>query len=328
MNRHHSVLRIVLLVLIIILALVALFSIVKVVTTLTAPTDDTDTPIVSKTIVRDGVEYFPRQDITVFMLMGIDREGAVEKSPSYTNTGEADMVAVAVFDETAKSYRVLLLNRDTMLEMPTLGVDGKYAGDAYAQLALAHTYGSGVKDSCENITKTVSDLLYGTDIDYYMSMNMDTVAIMTDALGGVKVNVTDDFSAVDETIPMGETLLSGAQAYNFVRNRKDVGDEMNTSRMQRHSEFMNGFMSALSTKLKTDDSFVIKTYNDISPYVVSNCAVDTLSTMLGRYSDYTFEGVVIPEGESVKGERYMEFHLDEKALDSLVLDMFYSEKKF
>jgi len=39
-------------------------------------------PTTSKTIVRDGVEYFPRQDITVFMVLGIDKFGPVEASPS------------------------------------------------------------------------------------------------------------------------------------------------------------------------------------------------------------------------------------------------------
>ena len=306
---------------------VVVFCGVKITVSLISPKSDvTDESVTSKTITRNGVDYFPRQDITVFMLMGIDRFGTVQASQSYTNTGEADMVALAVFDETAKSYEILLLNRDTMLEMPILGVDGKNAGTAYGQLALAHTYGSGLKDSCENIRHAVSDLLYGVDIDYYMSMNMDAISLITDAVGGVTVNVTDDFSAVDTTLPMGETVLNGKQAFNFVQNRKGVGNEMNVSRMARQREFMNGFLQALNSKLKSSDSFVLETYNDVSDYLVSDCAVDTLSTMLNRYADYTFEGVTSPEGENVKGDEYMEFHIDETQLDSLVLELFYSEK--
>ena len=37
----------------------------------------------SKTIVRNGVEYFPRQDITVIMLTGVDKYGPAESSGSY-----------------------------------------------------------------------------------------------------------------------------------------------------------------------------------------------------------------------------------------------------
>ena len=40
---------------------------------------------VSKTITRNGVDYFPRQDITVFLMMGIDQTGPVKSSDSYNN---------------------------------------------------------------------------------------------------------------------------------------------------------------------------------------------------------------------------------------------------
>ena len=158
----------------------------------------------TKTITRNGKEYYPRQDITVFMLLGIDQQGPVEASDSYNNDGEADMVALAIFDESAKTFNVLVLNRDTMMNVPILGVGGKPAGTSFEQLALSHTYGTGLEDSCENTRTAVSDFLYGLNIDYYISMNMDAIAILNDAVGGVTVNVTDDFSAVDPSITKGD----------------------------------------------------------------------------------------------------------------------------
>ena len=123
-----------------------------------------EAPRASKTIRVDGVEYFPRQDITVVLVAGIDQEGPVRDSGSYTNPGAADMVMLAIFDEKQESYTVLSLNRDTMLEMPVLGVGGRQAGTAYGQLALAHTYGSGLEDSCENLRSTVAAFLGGIRI--------------------------------------------------------------------------------------------------------------------------------------------------------------------
>ena len=99
---------------------------------------------VSKTIVRDGVEYFPKQDMMVLMVLGIDQTGPVQASDSYNNHGASDMVALLIFDEASQTCRVLTLNRDTMLEMPVLGIGGKQAGTYYGQLALSHTYGSGL----------------------------------------------------------------------------------------------------------------------------------------------------------------------------------------
>ena len=111
----------------------------------------------TKTIERNGVKYFPRQDITTFLIMGIDKEGKVESGDSYNNDGEADVVVVVVVDETNECYDILCLNRDTMVDIPVLGVGGRPAGTVNAQLALSHTYGSGLKDSCENTEKTEQD---------------------------------------------------------------------------------------------------------------------------------------------------------------------------
>ena len=133
--------------------------------------------IASKTIERNGVKYFPRQDITVMLIMGIDEVGPVKDSGSYNNTGEADMIALAVFDETNEQMDILYINRDTMVDMPVLGIGGKPAGTANRQIAVSHTYGSGLEDSCENTKKTVSDLLYGLPINYYVAMNMDAIPI-------------------------------------------------------------------------------------------------------------------------------------------------------
>ena len=164
----------------------------------------------------------------------------------------------------------------------------------------------------------------GLNIDYYMSMNMDAISIINDAVGGVKVNVTDDFSSTDPTIPMGEVVLSGEQAVVYLQSRYNVGDQKNTSRMERHKEYMENFFNAL--KEKSNDIFIADTYEAVSDYIVTDCSLNTVSNLFNRYSDYTFNGTISPEGESKTGDTYMEFYLDEDELDKLILDLFYSEK--
>lgn len=280
--------------------------------------------IASKTIERDGKKYYPRQDITVLLIMGIDEMGPVQENTMLHAAGAADMVALAIFDETNQQTRILVLNRDTMVTMPLLGMFSKPAGTYYGQLALSHTFGSGLEDSCENTRKTVSDLLYGLTIDYYLAMNMDAIVILNDAVGGVTVNVTDDFSAVDPTITMGEITLKGQQAIHFVRTRKGVADQLNTSRMERHEQYMNGFMQALMAK-KNDTTFFLTSYDQAAEYIVTDCSTTVMSELIQRYGDYPIVEIVSPEGESVLGE-YYEFHLDPDALDDLILRLFYAEK--
>lgn len=279
-----------------------------------------------KTIVRDGVEYFPRTDVTTVLLAGVDEPGHMEDSGSYNNDREADMVALLIFDETNKTVNVLMLNRDTMVTMPVLGLGGKPAGTREGQLALAHTYGSGLEDSSENLCKTVSDYLYGVDIDHYLTMGMDAVALLNDAVGGVTVTVEDDFSAIDPSIPTGQVTLNGQQALKFVQTRYGVGDQLNLSRMNRHKAYMQGFVTALKTALDGSSSFVLDTYSQLEPYTVTDCSVQLLATLADRYSDYTMEQVVSIQGENKKGE-YMEFYPDPADLDRVIIEQLYAPKK-
>ena len=279
-----------------------------------------------KTLTYNGVSYFPRQDIRVYLLLGIDREGPVSDSGSYKNPGAADVVLVAVFDETEKNYQIIALNRDTMVDMPILGLGGKQAGTVNAQLALSHTYGNGLRQSCENTRDTVSELLYGSTIHQYISLNMDVISILTDAVGGVKVNVTDDFSSIDSSIQMGEMVLNGDQAYMFVRTRKDLGDQLNVSRMSRHEEFMKGFVEAFRENVGEDTTKAMRVYEEISPYIVTDLSNQMMTDLLNRIYNYEFTGVISPAGTNVRGNEYMEFYLDEESFYQMILSLLYEPK--
>ena len=281
----------------------------------------------TKTVTRNGVAYFPRQDITVLMVLGIDQFGPVESSHYYRNSGSADSVMLIVCDETNKTYTVLYLNRDTMVTMDVLGVRGEYAGTAYGQLALAHTYGTGLEDSNLNVRSTLMNFIHGMTIDYYVAMNMDALPVLNDAVGGVTVTVKDDFSKVNPSITMGELTLRGDQVIDFVRTRKDVGDQKNVTRMERQKEYVDGFLDALMEKQAEGNvDFALRLYEQLAPYVVTDCSSATLSGMLDRYVDFALTGAVTPAGENLVENGHYAFYVDEEELDRLILDLFYREK--
>ncbi len=327
MRKRQIAAKAVLVLLILVFSFIAVYSAIQIVSSLVlSKYEIPGEEAAKKTVVKDGVEYFPRQDISVFLLAGIDRTGPVQTSPSYNNSGAADMLALVIMDDTNKNLRVLMLNRDTMLDVPVLGIGGSPAGTVYGQLALAHTYGTGMEDSCENVKNAIGNLLGLHAIDYYMSMNMDTVSLLADAVGGVPVTVTDDFSAVDPSIPLGETVLNGSQALHFVQGRSGVGDQLNLSRMDRHRAFMNGFVEAANRKMDENSQFAIELYEKISDYIVTDCSATSFSSLLDRCADYQLAEVISPAGENKIGDEFMEFYADETALEDLVLRLFYSEK--
>ena len=328
MKKHKLTKDIVFFSIILILVLVILYSGLQILeSTILNHGQGTEVTVPSKTITVNGIEYFPRQDITVVLVMGIDRYGPVESSGFYTNTGAADVDILMIFDDAQQKVNMLYLNRDTMLEMPVLGIGGRPAGTLFGQLALAHTYGSGLEDSCENTRQAISDFLGGIRIDYYVSMNMDTIAILNDAVGGVTVNVTEDFSAVDPTIQLGEMTLIGQQAINYVRTRKDVGDQLNLTRIERQKDYIRSFSEALRIKCDADSDFILSTYGEVEPYIVTDCSGKVLSSLLNKYAAYEVGQILSPKGENVMGEKYFEFYVDQDDLMNLVLELFYAPKQ-
>jgi hypothetical protein len=61
--------------------------------------------------------------------------------------------------------------------------------------------------------------------------------------------------------------------------------------------------------------------------MVTDCSVNTLSGFVDRYSGYTVNPPVTPEGESKLGEKYYEFYADEDKLEAMILEMFFAPKE-
>jgi LCP family protein required for cell wall assembly len=271
----------------------------------------------------DGHWYEFRNDIRCVLFIGVDEAGEQVNSNSYNNDDQADFVVLLVIDKTNETYKLIHINRDTMMNIPVLGLGGVYAGKTYGQLALAHTYGSGLKDSCRNTAEAVSDFFGGVTIDDYVSLSMAGISILNDAVGGVTVTIEDDFSEVDETMVMGETItLVGDQAEYFVRYRKDVGDETNISRMARQRQFINEWTKLAFDKAKNNDKYVLSTLMSISDYMVSNMTLDQMTKLSNTLSDYENLGIETIDGEAVLGTKFMEFYADEDSVTRIMIENF------
>ena len=76
-----------------------------------------------------------------------------------------------------------------MTDIDVYDFSGNYLKSMTGQLALQYAYNIGGQSSCWATKKTVSELLYGLEIDAYFSMNMGSIAEINDALGGVDVTI-------------------------------------------------------------------------------------------------------------------------------------------
>lgn len=285
---------------------------------------DTDTTDEGQIYV-NGTSYIPNKNLEVLLLIGVDKYESQLQDESYNNTEQADFLMLLVIDKSAETYTLLHLNRDTMTEIPILGVRGEQAGTLTGQLALAHTYGSGGADSCRNTVEAVSNMLYGIDIDHYLAFTMDAVVKINDLAGGVTLTVSDDLTSVSPKLSKGATVtLDGEMALAYVRTRYGLKDSSNLRRMERQRQYLTALQSALNTKMSTQEDFMLDVLEAISPYMTSDCTANQLSKLYDCIELYKNNGIQTIEGDAVKGEEYMEFYPDEDALKQQVIRLFYT----
>ena len=271
----------------------------------------------------NGTAYAKRENLETVLLLGVDKfEG--ETPEGYLNNQQADFLLLLVMDKENETCTPIQLNRDTMTQIQILGVTGEPAGTFAGQLALAHTYGSGEEDSCENTVLAVENLLYGVGIDHYVSLTMDGVALLNDLVGGVTVEVLDDFSGIDDSLVQGETVtLQGQQALTYVRSRGGMEDSSNLHRMERQRQYLSALQQQLKQASQQDSGFTLDALLQLNEYMVSDCTVNQLSDLGDSLAAYQVSDILTTPGDAQEGEEFMEFTVDEAALQQLVMDVFY-----
>lgn len=274
----------------------------------------------------NGAWYVQKPQIETILCIGVDKYEHEDTELGVYNTEDCDFLVAVVLDHLNKTYTAIQINRDTMIEIPELGLTGELlALTETGQIALAFTYGSGGEDSCKNAALAVSNLLSGVEIDHYIKVTMDAVSVINDAVGGVTLTVAEDYP--DIGFVKGETVtLMGDKALAYVRGRMTVGDGTNIGRMERQRQYMTALKDAYSAKLATDPTLALTAISSISEYMVSDCSIYDLSDLVNATQEYTFEGFRVPEGESVMGEQFMEFYVDQEALEQMVFDIYYQKK--
>lgn len=275
------------------------------------------------TMSYNGQDYVLKDNIETILVLGLDKFGN-EDSGSYNNDKQADFLLLFAIDNSAKTCKAVHINRDSMVEMNVLGVAGDKIGTETKQIALSHTYGNGREVSCRNTANSVSKLLLGVEIDHYVSVTMDAVPMYNDLVGGVTLEVLDDFTGIDDSMVKGETVtLNGEQALRYVRTRQGLDDPSNNNRMKRQKQYLEALYKQSHQLVEDDGSFVSRAALKMTDYLVSDCSGNKLEDLLNRLSNYKLEAILELDGETVMGEEYMEFFPDENSVKKAVIDCFY-----
>lgn len=285
-----------------------------------------DTPSLDKNLSYNGQEYVLNEDLETVLVLGLDKFEEDEVD-SYNNDKQADFLILFVIDNNNKTYKAVHLNRDAMVEMNVLGVAGDKIGTETKQLALSHTYGNGKEVSCRNTANAVSGMLLGAEIDHYVSFTMDSVGVYNDLLGGVSVEILDDFSSIDANMVKGQNVvLNGEQALKYVRSRHGLDDPTNNNRMKRQKQYLEAMYTKTRQKISEDNTFVSKTGLEMSKFVISDCSINKLEDYMEKLTNYELVSVLDIEGKTDISNQFVEFYPNESSVKEIVIDCFYKEK--
>ena len=170
-------------------------------------------------------------------------------------------------------------------------------------------------------------MFYNLPISGYMSINMGAIGDINDAIGGVEVNVLQDINvpAKDVDLKKGQTkTLNGNEAYCYLRNRDITQYESTTDRLRRQEQYLNGFISKAQSQNQANSALAMDIYNSAADYLVTDIDfTELVSTLMGYgYSD---DRMYTVPGETVKGDKYEEFNIDNQAFYDMVIQIFYKE---
>ena len=271
-----------------------------------------------------GKNYLYNSGIKSYLFMGIDRDGISTEAEDENSGGQSDAMFLLVTDSRKKTISIVAINRNTMAEVEVYDVDGDYADTRELQICLQHAYGDGRNLSCSRSAEAVSRLFYDIPITGYLSLNMDGIVPLNDAVGGVTVEVMDDLenAGLGVSLKKGETVtLNGNEAYVYLRSRDLDTFDSSGRRLERQQQYLLKLLSAMSGSAK-DEKKISGILDSVEEYLVTNMDMVRLAEDLSEY-DFDPSRMYSVPGETVMGSRLEEYHIDKEAFYEMVLEIFY-----
>lgn len=286
------------------------------------PESGTPSQAPADVIAYEGVQYRYNTELTNILFLGVDKNEPVTLQDTPGTAGQSDCIMILSLNREDNTARILQVPRDTMTDVDLYDASGNYYTSVQAQVATQYAYGVGEEQSCWAAKKTISELLFGLQIDAYISLDIAAIPMLNDAVGGVTVTIPEDYTDVDPAFIQGATIsLTGEQAERYVRYRDVDQFGSNVGRMERQTQYIPALISTVKSKVGNTGSLYEDFYPVLRPYMVTDMSADQINA-LSKYSYQPDLTEYIP-GEIRMGAQNEEFYADDVELKKLILNLFY-----
>ena len=278
-----------------------------------------------KVVTYKGKKYRYNENIVPIAFMGIDTKELGTNQSVSGGVGQSDTNMVMAFDTSNGNLSMIVIPRDSMVDMKIFDSSGNQTGVETLQLCLSYAYGDGREKSCENTLECIEHILCGIEIDSYISLDTSGIGELNDAVGGVEVVCLETVADFTEG---QKILLKGEFARNYVQRRDTSKFNSDELRRARQLQYAKGFASKALSAAKKDFTVITKLFKVAEKYSCTNLDLSTVtylaSSVVSR-GEINFDNIYVLEGEAVMGESFVEVHLDEAKTLETVLDVFYTE---
>ena len=283
----------------------------------------------SNTVTWQGKNYKYNQNLSNYLLLGVDKRTPAETRVGKADAGQVDALFLLSLNRKTKEMTLISIPRDTMTDVESFDLEGKSLGKSKDHISLSYGYGDGGAESCKLTQEAVSNLFYGLPIQGYLAMNLDGIPELAKSVGGLTVTVPNNSLEYKypEFAEGAEVTLTEENTEVFLRSRDVDESQSAIYRMERQKAFLDAFSKKAKECYEQNAKFAADLFVAIKPYTVTNISEDRLMKLFQTadegdgYTEWT-----VP-GEGTQGLSYDEYHVDDDALYAKIMETFYQEIK-
>ncbi len=248
--------------------------------------------------------------------LGENSQFQVTTGPKQTET-LSDTAILAHLSADGKEVTLISVPRDSVVKIPAcdkVDANGNILRDSSGQPQMASAttalFNEAIQRGGPACTVKTLEQLTGVYIDHYLEIDFEGVIKMSNALGGVPMNICSPIHDAHTglNLPAGEVNLKGDQALAFVRARYGLtgGDDLH--RIQRQQQFMASMVrKALSSSTLFNLPSMTSFYGDVASSLTTDMGSSSLINLALKYRHLDTKNIVfatVPTYPAPKGDQW------------------------
>lgn len=228
------------------------------------------------------------RNIINILLLGVD---STEEREANKMGYRSDALMMVSMNLDTQEVRLISIPRDSYTEIP--GRKGK------DKINHAMAFGGGPRKKGNQYAVEAVETLLGIKINYYVTMDLDSVKDMVDTIGGVTIDVERDIGFGEKyIIKKGMQRLNGEEALIYLSNRNaPTGD---FARIKQQQNFMLSLFQEVKKMAKFTD--VLPLYLSFQNKIFTNLNVEQVGAVILFLKDLNPKDI---ETFTLKGENIM-----------------------